>query len=105
MNWKEMIRTTNFWMFWTMYVFGAAAGLMVIGSAASMAKASLGTAAFYAVVVLSVGNAGGRILAGVISDRIGRQWTLFVAFMIQSMVVLIPIYFADSAVLPRISLA
>jgi nitrate/nitrite transporter NarK len=104
MNWKEMIRTTNFWMFWTMYVFGAAAGLMVIGSAASMAKASLGTAAFYAVVVLSVGNAGGRILAGVISDRIGRQWTLFVAFMIQSMVVLIPIYFADSAVILLVAL-
>ena len=99
MNWKEMIRTTNFWMFWTMYVFGAAAGLMVIGSAATMAKTSLGTSAFLAVVVLSVGNAGGRILAGVVSDRIGRQWTLFVAFMIQSMVVLTPIFFADNAVI------
>ena len=104
MNWKEMIRTTNFWMFWTMYVFGAAAGLMVIGSAASMAKASLGTAAFVAVVVLSVGNAGGRILAGVVSDRIGRQWTLFVAFMIQSMVVLIPLFFADNAVILLVAL-
>ena len=99
MNWKEMIHTTNFWMLWTMYVFGAAAGLMVIGSAASMAKTSLGTSAFLAVVVLSVGNAGGRILAGVISDRIGRQWTLFVAFMIQSMVVLVPLYFANNAVI------
>jgi len=104
MNWKEMIRTTNFWMFWTMYVFGAAAGLMVIGSAASMAKTSLGTSAFLAVVVLSVGNAGGRILAGVISDRIGRQWTLFVAFMIQSMVVLTPIYFANNAVILLVAL-
>ncbi len=104
MNWKEMIRTTNFWMFWTMYVFGAAAGLMVIGSAASMAKASLGTAAFVAVVVLSVGNAGGRILAGVVSDRIGRQWTLFVAFMIQSMVVLIPVFFADNAIILLVAL-
>src|SRR5210317_2012006 len=26
MNWKEMVRTSNFWMLWTMYVFGAAAG-------------------------------------------------------------------------------
>jgi nitrate/nitrite transporter NarK len=104
MNWKEMIRTTNFWMFWIMYVFGAAAGLMVIGSAASMAKASLGTAAFVAVVVLSVGNAGGRILAGVVSDRIGRQWTLFIAFMIQSMVVLIPLFFADNAVILLVAL-
>ena len=30
MNWRQMIRTSNFWMLWTMYVFGAAAGLMVL---------------------------------------------------------------------------
>jgi nitrate/nitrite transporter NarK len=98
-GWKEMIHTYQFWVLWTMYVFGAAAGLMVIGSAASMAKVSLGEAAFVAVAVLAVGNAGGRILAGVISDRIGRQWTLFVAFMIQSMAVLVPLYFANNAVI------
>lgn len=98
MNWKEMIRTSNFWMLWTMYVFGAAAGLMVIGSAASMAKASLGEAAFVAVAVLAVGNAGGRVLAGVISDRIGRQWTLFIAFMVQCVMVLVPLFFGGNAV-------
>jgi len=97
MNWKEMIHTYQFWIFWTMYVFGAAAGLMVIGSAASMAKASLGEAAFVAVAVLAVGNAGGRILAGVVSDRIGRQWTLFFAFLIQSVMVLVPLFFIGSA--------
>ena len=79
-----------------MYVFGAAAGLMVIGSAASMAKASLGEAAFVAVAVLAVGNAGGRILAGVVSDRIGRQWTLFCAFLIQSVMVLVPLFFGGN---------
>ncbi len=98
MDWHQMIRTSNFWVFWTMYVFGAAAGLMVIGSAASMAKASLGEAAFYAVVVLSVGNAGGRVLAGVVSDRIGRQMTLFFAFLLQSVMVLIPLYFGNNAI-------
>lgn len=97
MNWKQMIRTRTFWVFWTMYVFGAAAGLMVIGSAASMAKASLGESAFIAVVVLAVGNAGGRILAGVVSDRIGRQWTLFFAFLLQSVMVLVPLFFSNNA--------
>jgi nitrate/nitrite transporter NarK len=97
MNWKQMIRTPNFWVLWTMYVFGSAAGLMVIGSAASMAKISLGESAFIAVVVLSVGNAGGRILAGMVSDRIGRQWTLFFAFVIQSVMVLVPLFFGHSA--------
>src|SRR5262249_32753181 len=40
--------------------------------------------AFLAVVVLAVGNAGGRVLAGLISDRIGRAWTLFGAFVLQT---------------------
>ena len=98
MDWHQMIRTSNFWVFWLMYVFGAAAGLMVIGSAANMAKASLGEAAFIAVALLAVGNAGGRVLAGVVSDKIGRQLTLFFAFLIQSVMVLVPLYFGQSAV-------
>jgi len=104
MDWHQMIRTRTFWLFWTMYVFGAAAGLMVIGSAATMAKASLGEAAFVAVVVLAVGNAGGRVLAGVVSDRIGRQWTLFLAFIVQSVMVLVPLFFAGNATVLLIAL-
>jgi OFA family oxalate/formate antiporter-like MFS transporter len=98
MNWRQMIRTSNFWMLWTMYVFGAAAGLMVIGSAANMSKAALGPAAFVAVAVLSVGNAGGRVLAGVVSDIIGRQLTLFFAFLMQGGLVLIPLYYGDDSI-------
>ncbi len=98
MEWHQMIRTSNFWMLWTMYVFGAAAGLMVIGSAASMSSAALGPAAFVAVAVLAVGNASGRILAGVVSDIIGRQLTLFFAFLLQSVMVLIPLYFGDDII-------
>ncbi len=104
MDWHQMIRTSTFWLFWTMYVFGAAAGLMVIGSAASMAKSSLGESAFIAVVVLSVGNAGGRVLAGVVSDRIGRQWTLFLAFVIQGVVVLVPLFFGGNLTILLIAL-
>ena len=98
MNWRQMIRTSNFWMLWTMYVFGAAAGLMVIGSAASMSKAALGPSAFVAVAVLAVGNAGGRVLAGVVSDIIGRQLTLFFAFLMQGALVLIPVFYGDDSI-------
>ncbi len=97
-EWRQMIRTSNFWLLWTMYAFGAAAGLMVIGSAASMSMAALGPAAFVAVAVLAVGNAGGRVLAGVVSDIIGRQLTLFFAFLIQSAMVLIPLYHGDDSI-------
>jgi len=98
MEWRQMIRTSNFWLLWTMYCFGAAAGLMVIGSAANMSKAALGPAAFVAVAVLAVGNAGGRVLAGVVSDIIGRQLTLFFAFLLQSAMVLIPLYHGDNSI-------
>jgi len=98
LEWHQMIRTSNFWMLWTMYAFGAAAGLMVIGSAASMSQAALGPAAFVAVAVLAVGNAGGRVLAGVVSDIIGRQLTLFFAFLLQSGMVLIPLRHGDDSI-------
>ncbi len=92
-SWKEMLSTLQFYILWLMYFAGAAAGLTFISVAQDLGKKSLGELAFVAVAVLAVGNAGGRILAGMVSDKIGRQWTLFCAFIIQSLVVL-ALYFA-----------
>ena len=63
---------------------GAGAGLMVIGSIGEMAKKALGGAAFVAVAVMAIGNAGGRITAGVVSDRLGRQKTLVLLLAVQA---------------------
>jgi len=41
----------------------------------------------FAVAILAVGNAGGRIIAGITSDKIGRQWTLFICFLFQAAVI------------------
>ena len=87
--WRAMLRSGQFWLLWIMYFFGAGVGLMLIGTATKLGKAALGEAsAFWLVVVLAVGNAGGRVVAGVISDRIGRQRTLLIAFVCQTAVVL-----------------
>jgi OFA family oxalate/formate antiporter-like MFS transporter len=86
-SWQAMLRTAQFWLLFTMYFFGAAAGLMFISVASDLGKHALGTLAFLAVVVLAVGNSSGRILAGVVSDRIGRQWTLLAEFVCQGVVV------------------
>lgn len=80
----EMLRTPTFYLLWVMYFIGAGAGLMVISSVSGMAKASMGQAAFVAVAVLAVGNAAGRIAAGLLSDRIGRRWTLFIVLLFQA---------------------
>lgn len=81
----EMMKTKNFWLLWLIYCIGAGAGLMVIGSVAGMAKKSLGETAFMAVVWLAVGNAGGRIIAGILSDKIGRRQTLAMVFVFQAL--------------------
>lgn len=80
----EVLRQPAFWLLWGIYFIGAGAGLMVIGSISGMAKKSLGDQAFLAVALLAVGNAGGRILAGSLSDRIGRRWTLCLVLALQA---------------------
>ena len=73
------------------YFIGAGAGLMVIGSISGMAKKSMGELAFVAVAVMAIGNAGGRILAGTLSDKIGRRWTLCLVLAIQAMLMFVAI--------------
>ena len=82
---SHMIKTVTFWKLWFVYFVGAGAGLMVIGSVAGMAKKSMGDAAFMVVAIMAVGNAGGRIIAGILSDRIGRSTTLIIMLLFQSL--------------------
>jgi len=58
-----------------------------------MAKKGMGEAAFIAVAVMAIGNAGGRVVAGILSDRIGRRWTLMMVLLLQAglMFVAIPV--------------
>jgi MFS transporter, OFA family, oxalate/formate antiporter len=86
-SWRAMLGGAQFYILWFMYFIGASAGLTFISVAQDLGKKSLGELAFIAVAVLSVGNAGGRIIAGMISDKIGRQWTLFICFLFQAVVI------------------
>jgi OFA family oxalate/formate antiporter-like MFS transporter len=84
-EWYEMIRRPQFYIIWFMFCFGALAGLMVIGQLSSIAleqaNLSLG---FLLVAVLAIFNAGGRILGGVMFDKIGRTSTLLIIFTLQA---------------------
>jgi MFS transporter, OFA family, oxalate/formate antiporter len=44
---------------------------------------------FVLVAVLAVGNGGGRILAGTMSDKIGRKATLFLCFVMQAVLIVL----------------
>ncbi|HEY6167293.1 MAG TPA: OFA family MFS transporter [Verrucomicrobiae bacterium] len=80
----EILRQPTFWLLWVIYFIGSGAGLMVISSMSGMAKKSMGELAFVAVAIMAIGNAGGRVIAGTLSDRIGRRWTLFFVLLIQA---------------------
>lgn len=80
----QMIKTIDFYILWLIYLAGAGAGLMVIGSVAGMAKNSMGEAAFLVVAIMAIGNAGGRIVAGILTDKIGPTTTLVIMLLFQA---------------------
>lgn len=88
---STMMKTRAFYTIWFIYFIGAGAGLMVISSVAGMAKKSMGDLAFLAVAILAIGNAAGRIIAGMISDKIGRRATLIIMLTFQAILMLIAI--------------
>ncbi|KIH76351.1 Nitrate/nitrite transporter NarK [Geoalkalibacter ferrihydriticus] len=81
---SQLFKSGQFYTLWMVFFIGAGAGLMVIGSVAGMAKASMGTLAFLAVAILAIGNAAGRIVAGIVSDKIGRANTLIIMLVLQA---------------------
>jgi len=81
----EMMKTWQFYLLWFMYACGSGAGLMIIGILAPMAKEQAGIElGFILVAALAVGNGGGRILAGMVSDKIGRKATMCICFLMQA---------------------
>ena len=84
---SEVIKTRAFLKLWFMFFVASGAGLIIIGSVAGMAKQSLGGLAWIVVALMAVGNAGGRVVAGILSDRIGRTRTLFAMLTFQGAVI------------------
>jgi MFS transporter, OFA family, oxalate/formate antiporter len=85
----QMLKNYRFYVLWICFFIGSGVGLMVIGSVAGLAKQSLGDLAFVAVAIMAVGNAGGRIVAGVLSDKIGRRATLLLMTALQAVMMFI----------------
>lgn len=97
----EMLRTGQFYLCWLLYAIGAGAGLMVISQlATAVAKqANLVESGFWLVVSCGVGNGAGRIVAGMLSDKLGRQRTLQTCFLFQAgVLVLLSMALPDSPV-------
>ena len=83
-NWRGMLKTPQFYSLWVMYAFAASAGLMLIGNITTIASVQANIPnAVYLASILAVFNSGGRIAAGILSDKIGGVKTLLLAFILQ----------------------
>jgi nitrate/nitrite transporter NarK len=98
----EMLKTATFYKLWLMYFIGAGAALIIIGGVAGMAKKSMGDAAWIVVALMAIGNAGGRIVAGVISDRMGRANTLKITLSFQAVVIFALLFINENQALPLV---
>ena len=83
----EVLRTLQFYLLWFTYACGAGAGLMIIAKLKVIGLEQAGilkTYAFALVAACAIGNGAGRILAGMISDKLGRLPTLCGCLLIQA---------------------
>ncbi|MBX3727903.1 MAG: OFA family MFS transporter [Candidatus Sumerlaeia bacterium] len=85
LEWHQMLRRPQFYALWGMFCFGSLAGLMIIGQLSSIAVEQSGLAlGFVLVAILAVFNAGGRIVGGLLFDKLGRTATLTLIFAVQA---------------------
>ncbi len=80
----EAIKTPTFWTLWLAFIGNAGVGLMVISLIAPYAKTlgmSAETAAFM-IGFLSIANGFGRIIAGWLSDAMGRTRAMILIFAV-----------------------
>jgi MFS family permease len=86
-TWKEMLKTKSFYMIHCLFVFSATIGLMMIGNVTKIAEiqADIDSQTFLALLVslIALMNGLGRMVGGVISDKIGRINTLYIVLTIQ----------------------
>ena len=88
----QMVRTPTFYLLWIAYCLGAAAGLMVISQLVPVGEAAgLGAAAGLGLTIGAIGNTGGRVLSGWMSDTFGRLNTLRLMVLLSA--VALPLFF------------
>jgi OFA family oxalate/formate antiporter-like MFS transporter len=110
---KEMLKSKNFYILWMMFLIGALAGLMVIGNVQSFAKSptdgftangfgvqeAIDFAVIGAAVCLPIFNGAGRIIWGLVSDRVGRGKALITMFAFQAVMMTIFFYTTSNPIL------
>ncbi|HMK64594.1 MAG TPA: OFA family MFS transporter [Thermodesulfobacteriota bacterium] len=89
-TWREMLKTPRFYSLYLQFACAATAGLMIIGHLAKIVSVQSGNQikiGFVFVALLAVFNASGRIVAGFVSDYIGRVVTIALVCTVQALII------------------
>jgi OFA family oxalate/formate antiporter-like MFS transporter len=109
-TWAEMIRSPAFWLMYAMFTMATMGGLMAIAQIAPMASdfqvadhrfvflGSSMTALTLAVTLDRILNGLSRPFFGWVSDHLGRENTMFVAFSLEAVAIFLLIQFARDPV-------
>src|SRR5437588_2404250 len=110
-QWHEAVRTPVFWVMYAMFVMVGSGGLMAIAQLAPIANdykiagvpvSNLGLtlpALTFALTIDRVLNGVCRPFFGWVSDHIGRENTMFIAFFVEGVGIYALLHFADNPVL------
>ena len=110
-QWHEAVRTPVFWVMYAMFVMVGAGGLMAIAQLAPIANdykiasvpvSILGLtlpALTFALTIDRVLNGLCRPFFGWVSDNIGRENTMFIAFFVEGLGIYALLYFAENPLL------
>jgi OFA family oxalate/formate antiporter-like MFS transporter len=104
---SEMLKTLQFYMIFLTFVFSAGAGLMSIGlmklypmqalmDAGMTETAASATAGTAMAVFFSLANGLGRILWGMMSDKLGRKTSVIIMTATQGVIVILFTYMAGT---------
>jgi OFA family oxalate/formate antiporter-like MFS transporter len=85
-TYSEMLRTPQFYFLFVAMLSMAIGGLMVTAQLKPVAtNFKIGEAALTVALVLTpLANGSSRILWGTVSDYLGREWTMFTAFLLEA---------------------
>ena len=79
----DVLRTSQFYVMYVAFVLMATGGLLVTANAGPMAR-SWGFSITLAATLSPLANGAARILWGWVSDRLGRETTMMVTFVLQA---------------------
>lgn len=83
-SWEEMAKTKNFYKLWIMFSLNSSAGLMIISHISNIVKLQAKwEGGFILVILIAIFNSLGRLVGGILSDKIGRINFMRMTFILQ----------------------